>query len=244
MTDDRYARIYWTVMDDPKFDGIREDARLFGSWSLCLVMADMAWPASAYVPPTVPRSAFRRLADCGLLDELPGHRFRVHGMDKERERRSQSASHAASTRWRNAPRNADGNAPRNAESMPSQAEQIREEQSTPATRAPDPGDVYWTLTGRYPTDKVLGWVDDLSASYGPEAVIRALATTHRDDPHTNTLLGRTQDNLRAEARALDLKEQATVRASLKEQRAQPRVERDEAAIRAEVQRLMQPGAAA
>lgn len=244
MSDDRYARIYWTVMDDEKFDGIREDVRLFGAWSLLLVMADMAWPASTYVPPTVPKAAFRRLVECELIDELPGLRYRVHGLDKERQSRSQSASHAAASRWRNAPRNADGNAPRNAESMPSRAKQSKAEQSMGVAHAPDPGDHLWNMTGRYPTDKALGWLDEMTLAYGPEPVIRALATAHGQDRNTATLLSRTQDILRAEARALSLKEQASVQRSLKERRAAPREDIDKEALDAEIRRLMQPGAAA
>lgn len=107
----------------------------------------------------------------------------------------------------------------------------------------DPADVYWTLTGRYPNDKVLGWVDDLSASYGPEAVVRAVSQAHQLDRSSATLLGRTTDLLRAEARALDLKEQARVRAAFKERRAAPRVEVDPAAVQAEIQKILRGEAA-
>lgn len=87
-----YSRIYWSVMDDSKFDGIREDVRLFGSWSLLLVIADMAHPAPAYLPRTVPKAAITKLAEVGLIDLLGGHRYRVHGLDAERERRRASAT--------------------------------------------------------------------------------------------------------------------------------------------------------
>jgi hypothetical protein len=96
---DPYSRVYWCVMDDTKFDGIREDVRLFGTWSLMLVVADMAWPAPAFVPPTVPKWAVVRLAEAGLLDVLGGSRFRVHGLAAEREKRSHSARNAAAVRW-------------------------------------------------------------------------------------------------------------------------------------------------
>lgn len=109
---------------------------------------------------------------------------------------------------------------------------------------PDPADVYWSLTGRYPTDKVLSWVDDLAAKYGSAETIRALAGAHQQDGHTNTLLGRAQDVLRAEARALDRKEQEDERRRLREKRAVPRVAVDRDAVNAEIRRLMQPGAAA
>jgi hypothetical protein len=103
---DPYSRVYWSVMDDPKFDGIREDMRLFGSWSLLLVVADMAHPAPAFVPPMVPKSAVARLSEAGLIDLLGGQRYRIHGLASEREKRSQYGRNAAALRWQSA-RNAD-----------------------------------------------------------------------------------------------------------------------------------------
>ena len=87
-----YSRVYWSVMDDEKFDGIREDVRLFGSWSLLLVIADMAHPVPAYLPRTVPSTCVSKLAAAGLIDLLAGHRYRVHGLDAERERRRVAAT--------------------------------------------------------------------------------------------------------------------------------------------------------
>jgi len=108
----------------------------------------------------------------------------------------------------------------------------------------DPADAYWNLTGRYPTDRVLSWVDELAERFGSEATVRALATAHQQDAHTNTLLGRVRDILHSEARALDRQEQADERRRLAEKRAQPRVAVDREAVNAEIRRLMQPGAAA
>jgi hypothetical protein len=95
-----YSRMYWALMDDPKFDGIREDPRLFGAWALLLLYADMAYPAPTYRPPFVGPSAFRRLVAAGLVDELSGKRYRIHGLAFEREERTQSARNAAAFRWR------------------------------------------------------------------------------------------------------------------------------------------------
>ena len=148
MTDDRkYARIYWSVLDDPKFDGIREDVRHFGSWSIMLIVADMAWPAPAYVPSTVPRASFRALVASGLVDELVGGRFRIHGLQSERSARSNAASRAASMRWQS-----DSNAGAlrahskgNAEPMPSRAEHSKAEQSSSDARfdAPETEALQW-----------------------------------------------------------------------------------------------------
>ncbi len=98
-TDRPYSRIYYEVMDDPKFDGIREDVRHFGSWSLMLVLADMAWPSPAFVPTIVPRSSLSVLTNCGLVDVLTGGRFRIHGLDAERNARRNAGAYAAAMRW-------------------------------------------------------------------------------------------------------------------------------------------------
>ena len=97
-----YSRVYWSVMDDPKFDGIREDPRHFGSWGLLLIVADMAWPAPAFPPPAVSKTSMRLLIEAGLVDSLSGGRFRIHGLDAERGRR-RDAARTGSKRDPNAP---------------------------------------------------------------------------------------------------------------------------------------------
>ena len=87
-----YSRVYWSVMEDPKFDGIREDCRLVGAWTLLLIAADMAHPSPAYLLPTVSRASVSRLVEAGLIDLLEGHRYRIHGLDAERERRKSFAT--------------------------------------------------------------------------------------------------------------------------------------------------------
>jgi hypothetical protein len=94
-----YSRVYWSVMDDAKFDGIREDVRHLGAWCLLLIVADMAHPAPAFVPASVPKASFRALTECGLIDVLSGGRFRVHGLESERAKRSETARNASASRW-------------------------------------------------------------------------------------------------------------------------------------------------
>ena len=94
-----YSRVYWSVMDDPKFDGIRENARHLGSWLLLLIVADMAYPAPAFVPSTVPKASLRVLTECGLIDAMSGGRFRVHGLASERGMRSDTGRNASASRW-------------------------------------------------------------------------------------------------------------------------------------------------
>jgi 5-methylcytosine-specific restriction endonuclease McrA len=94
-----YSRVYWSIMDDPKFDTVREDMRLMGAWVTLLVDADMMWPSPPFLPAVVSAGSVKRLAEAGLIDLLPGHRYQVHGLAAERERRSSSASQSASLRW-------------------------------------------------------------------------------------------------------------------------------------------------
>lgn len=94
-----YSRVYWRVLDDVRFDTVRHDMRHFGSWALLLVVADMAYPAPAFVPPVVPGKSLRALADAGLIELLAGGRYRVHGLDAERVRRAASARASADARW-------------------------------------------------------------------------------------------------------------------------------------------------
>lgn len=88
-----YSRVYWSVMQDPKFDRVRGDMRAFGAWSLMLIVADMAYPSPAFVPPTVPKKALELLVEVGLVDLCDDpHLYRVHGLETERKARAASAT--------------------------------------------------------------------------------------------------------------------------------------------------------
>lgn len=242
-----FSRHYWDLVDDKRFEEVFPDDHHYATWSRLLMLADQAWPASAHLPASARKASVAKLVAVELVTLFPGGRFRVTGLDAGRTARAEQAQNAAGARWssgRNAASNADSNAASTADVMPSQSSQSkREETSQPASHAPDPADVVWNLTGRYPTDKAIGWVDDLTSAYGPEAVIRALAIAHQQDRNGSTLFGRTQDLLRAEARALTLKEQATVKAELKERRSAPRQDIDPEALAEEVRRIMEGKAA-
>lgn len=126
MSERPYCRVYHEVMEDEKFDGIREDMRLFGSWTMLLLLADMAHPSPAYIPPTVTRASVARLVAVGLVDEMPGHRYRIHGLAVEREKRTSDARASASARWSG--RNATAMRP-HSERIASKAEHSQDEQS-------------------------------------------------------------------------------------------------------------------
>jgi hypothetical protein len=131
-----YSRVYWEALDDPKFANVWDDDQALAAWLRLLVAADMAWPASASLYRGVRTSALSALCSSGLVDMQPSGRYRIHGLDKEREARSRHASSAATARW-------DDDMPShpvsiaqgmhehpvsNAERMPSQDEQSRDKQ--------------------------------------------------------------------------------------------------------------------
>ena len=131
MADRLFSRIYHELADE--FPEVYDSPDLAGYCRL-LVAADQAWPSQARWSGHVTQKSLARLVESGLIS-LDGSRYRVKGLDKERARRSQSASHAARIRHgtadRNAPRTptryANGTADRNAEAMPSREEKSREE---------------------------------------------------------------------------------------------------------------------
>jgi hypothetical protein len=126
-------------------------------------------------------------------------------------------------RWQsdgNANAYADASHNPDADAMPSKAEQsISKAEQTSTSRADDPADTYWTLTGKYPTDKTLTWIDDLAGRFGSEATSKAMAATHQDDGTVATLLGRVKERLTRDARQLDRSERLDESARLKEKRA-------------------------
>lgn len=223
MSDDRYARVYFDRINrDPKFDGIRDNRALKGSWLMLLEEAEKAWPSPAFPLPSgwVPKRDFALFAARGIIDVTSDGRFYMHGLSTIRAERSTRASSAAHARW-DASRTANGNAERIApafpRAMPSTEQTSTDKQSTADARA-DPADTYWTLTGRYPTDKTITWIDDLAAQYGTDALVTAMAVCHQHDSEVGTLLGRVTTSLKRDARKLDLEERRAEQTKIAENR--------------------------
>jgi hypothetical protein len=218
-----YSRIYWTVRNDPRLAGIYGDDHHWATWNRLLLDADMAWPAPASLPASARRASVKVLEAAGVIELLPGGLFTFHGLDTERGRRRDAAASSAGMRWdsgRNA--NASQTQPKRNASLaePSLAEPSLAEPSRAVdARGPDPADAYWTLTGKYPTDKTLAWIDDLARQYGAAAVSWQMAHQHTLDDSAQTLLGRVRDALKRESRQLDRAEQEDEQARLREKRA-------------------------
>lgn len=139
MSEREYARLYTDLVDDPKFAGIYDDDHHFAAWCRLLMIAEGSWPASAHLPLNVRRGSVRALADCGLIDIQPGGRYRIHGLDRERELRREKAQRGGRARGKQMLSDRSANAePSRAE--PSKAETSQDED--------EPWLVAWWQIGR------------------------------------------------------------------------------------------------
>lgn len=210
MSDRPYSRHYHDLVDDPKFTDIFPDDRHYACWSRLLMIADQAWPASAHLPATARRASVKKLAEVGLIDLLPDGRFRVHGLQHEREQRAANASHAATERWRNTPRNANGNAERIA-SAPGTRMPRRDETSIDETRQDADGrddlEAFLSVSFRAPTERQRAFLDGYCRTFDQTGPARAarLIFAHPDDPigALKTDLQAWRDQRRTEAQAAE-----------------------------------------
>lgn len=230
-----YSRVYWSVMDDSKFDGIREDPRHFGSWCLLLIVADMAWPAPAFPPPTVSKASMKVLVEAGIVDRLTGGRFRIHGLDAERGRRRDAArvgnKSGPSATQTGTKREADGDRSvpgrllaRGALAEPSLDETRRAE---PSNGRADAMDTYWTLMGSYPNGRTKTWIEELVNEFDDHRVSAAIAAEAKGD--RQGLLGRVRDRLRSEADKAAKARAAAEAARLEAEAAAKRITPEQAA---------------
>lgn len=137
---DPYVKVYYRIADDPRFEHVFGNDAALAAWLRLLLIADGAWPATAHIPRSVKASALRVLVDAGLID-VAGDRYRVHGMDAERAKRSEHASQASRTRWTsNADSNAPGIPPSKAQTMPLNSDELNSsKRSSSQTNSPPAG---------------------------------------------------------------------------------------------------------
>lgn len=69
--------------------------------------------------------------------------------------------------------------------------------------APDSIVAYHQLTGKYPRQTVIDWLNRLSDDHPEEAISRFLAEQYTDDPNLGTLLSRTEAALKLDAHRRD-----------------------------------------
>lgn len=229
MTEARYARVYWSIFDDPRFETIIDNERHLGTWLKLLLVADMAWPVPAYLPP-VPRASLKALAAAGLIELRSGSRYIVHGLDSERERRSASASVGASARWSGRNANAlQSESDGNAETMPSRAEQSKAEQNRERAESPAPNDgkddpvvALGDRTGTFPRGRLLSWTNDLGKRHGESRTAALIRSTAMDPGEAvNTYLERIGQGLARQDHEAERAEVEAERRRLAEKRARP-----------------------
>src|SRR3990167_5297718 len=96
---DPYVRVYYRIIDDPKFEGVYDDDACLATWLRLLLVADGTYPAPAPIPYGIRRKPLDLLVARGIVDLVSGSRFRIHGLTSEREGRSDRARDAALQRW-------------------------------------------------------------------------------------------------------------------------------------------------
>lgn len=108
-----------------------------------------------------------------------------------------------------------------AETAPSASTSANANARADASSGADAAEILWTLTGRYPTDRLLKWIDDLAAQYGHDVVSQHIVRRFKESDDQRTLMGRVSDTLRREARQLEQKEREQEQQRLAEKRSRP-----------------------
>lgn len=196
-----YSRVYWTIVDDPKFASIFDDDHHLSAWLRMLLIADQSHPASAHMPTNVRRASVRVLADVGLVELIADHRYRIRGLDAERERRRIAATRDPVGTQLGPKRDPDGPYTPGLRRGGDEDKTRRDETSpSAAIDSKDCLDTYYELTlyrpwGVWSGDKLRGAQTD----YGDSAVSDALRAESAIDTDRKTLLDRTLARLAREA---------------------------------------------
>lgn len=146
--DDPYVRVYYSIVDDPKFADVYDDDAALATWLRLLLHADAMYPAAATLPRGTRKVSVDKLVKVGLVDMGAGYRYRVRGLAAEREKRAEAARFAADVKHhglaaamqRQSERRANAvraQSERSADGVPLRTEPLRTEpnRATP-TRAP------------------------------------------------------------------------------------------------------------
>ena len=178
----QYVRVYYSIVDDERFECVYGTPHL-ATWLRLLLLADAMWPASAHIPATERRASLAVLTSCGLIEMLPGGRFRVHGLDSERERRKEAAAIGGRARQRTLSERSANAMPPLSLAKQSKDKQSRAEQVDPLDERVDI-DAFVATRFRLPTPGQRAFMDAYVATFdqtGPERASR-LIWGHPDDP--------------------------------------------------------------
>ena len=245
---DPYVRVYYSITDDPKFADVYDDDAALALWLRLLIVADAIHPAAAPLPVVNP-DALAMLVAANLVDLVGTTRYRIHGLVKERERRSSNARASANARWSDAtamrphstsdataserimrpdatamrPHSRDACEPMLSEPSLAEPSLAEPSQADPSSdEQPDALDVFARMTGSFPSSKVIPWINELCETYGEAEVCTAMAKAWTDDDDRGTLIGRVRDRLAAEKHRREKAYERRERA--REKREQERIE--------------------
>lgn len=198
--DRKYVRVYYNdlIRDYPE---IWADNDRLATWLRLLATADPMWPTPPELPRSVKPRVFGQLVDSSLVTTAGEGRYRMKGLDAEREMRSQNGRNAAAKRW-----HSEGTPAQNADPLPSTRPSRAEyEPSNPDGEAsgPDILDDYYRLTTRFPTSTTATWLTEIANEFGADATSRMLATVYTADRSSKTLISRLENELRAAVHAAD-----------------------------------------
>lgn len=193
---DPYVRVYYSITDDEKFAEVYDDDAALATWLRLLINADAMFPAAAPIPAGTDAKVFGQLVDLNIIDPVGSSRYRVHGLESERSRRSETARGMAAKRW-SKPGNADADASAMPTHMPTHPQASSQTmlsapiRSDPIQSAPLPeraryglphiteevGRTIEGITGRSMTTLHGSWageLDRLIEERGVDATIRAI----------------------------------------------------------------------
>lgn len=179
MNDNKYSRVYWGVVDDDRFIGIYDDDSNWSAYTRLLMIADQAWPASAHLPATLRKSSLSALIERGIVEPGTSGRFRIHGMDAERERRSEAGrlGGIASGRSRQSLNGRSSNVQPEFAKPLDQSRNLDEERRDETRREdqehPAALEMYAQLVSR-PSAKAQSWLDRLVSTYGDGSTTKAI----------------------------------------------------------------------
>jgi hypothetical protein len=217
LTRDRvpYSRVYWSVVDDPKFEAVYADNNHLATWLRLLIAADAIWPASASLPVTARKASVTALVDAELVDILTGGRYRIRGLDAERTRRSRSKNDsgddeppAPSQLGPKSPHGPRPTEPSHAGAPRLGSSLLGSSPTEGVQGEADAFDTWMRLTGSWPSDRIRPWLNQLIEDHGDAAVSDAVAVEWATDSTRHTVLGRARDRLEREAHEASKRRQA------------------------------------
>jgi hypothetical protein len=189
-----YVKVYYSIIDDPKFASIYDDDAALSAWLRLLLVADGTYPAPAPLPLATKKRTLSKLIDAGLIDLCPGSRYRIHGLETEREKRSSAARAGGLARAERTHSGSTAPAQREHSAVSASPLHSAPLHSAPLQRAreADPIETYHLLTGRPPKKATISWLDELANDHGAEAVCRTMVTVWTGKADLGSFIGDVQ----------------------------------------------------